>query len=42
MVEKVPAEENEASSVEADMECQNQRPPEDPDTDVSLWISLGV
>ncbi|XP_001493593.1 heat shock protein 105 kDa isoform X2 [Equus asinus] len=35
MVEKVPAEENEASSVEADMECQNQRPPEDPDTDAN-------
>jgi heat shock protein len=35
MVEKVPTEENEVSSVEADMECPNQKPPENPDTDVS-------
>nr|XP_008271748.2 heat shock protein 105 kDa isoform X2 [Oryctolagus cuniculus] len=35
MVEKVPAEENEASSVEADMECPNQRSPENPDTDAN-------
>uniref|UniRef100_G1QJ78 Heat shock protein 105 kDa n=1 Tax=Nomascus leucogenys TaxID=61853 RepID=G1QJ78_NOMLE len=41
MVEKVPTEENEMSS-EADMECLNQRPPENPDTDVSLWINLCV
>ncbi|XP_055100302.2 heat shock protein 105 kDa isoform X3 [Symphalangus syndactylus] len=34
MVEKVPAEENEMSS-EADMECLNQRPPENPDTDAN-------
>lgn len=38
MVEKVPTEENEMSS-EADMECLNQRPPENTDTDVSLWIN---
>lgn len=36
MVEKVPAEEKEASSAEADMECQNQRPPENPDTDKNI------
>ncbi|KAL2770154.1 heat shock protein 105 kDa isoform 2 [Daubentonia madagascariensis] len=35
MVEKVPAEENEGSSVEADMECLNQRPPENSDTDAN-------
>ncbi|KAM5287786.1 heat shock protein 105 kDa isoform 3-T3 [Ctenodactylus gundi] len=35
MVEKIPTEENELSSVEADMECPNQRPPENPDTDVN-------
>ncbi|XP_031511644.1 heat shock protein 105 kDa isoform X3 [Papio anubis] len=34
MVEKVPTEENEMSS-EADMECLNQRPPENTDTDAS-------
>ncbi|XP_034792423.3 heat shock protein 105 kDa isoform X3 [Pan paniscus] len=34
MVEKVPTEENEMSS-EADMECVNQRPPENPDTDAN-------
>ncbi|XP_055216323.1 heat shock protein 105 kDa isoform X2 [Gorilla gorilla gorilla] len=34
MVEKVPTEENEMSS-EADMECLNQRPPENPDTDAN-------
>ncbi|XP_012578734.1 PREDICTED: heat shock protein 105 kDa isoform X1 [Condylura cristata] len=33
MVEKVPTEENELSSVEADMECQNERLPENPDSD---------
>ncbi|XP_032466720.1 heat shock protein 105 kDa isoform X9 [Phocoena sinus] len=33
MVEKIPAEENEVSSVEADMECQNQRPSENPDAE---------
>lgn len=42
MVEKVPTEENEVSSVEADMECPNQRAAENSDTDVSLWISLCV
>ncbi|XP_053419455.1 heat shock protein 105 kDa isoform X2 [Nycticebus coucang] len=35
MVEKVPAEENEGPSVEADMECLNQRPPENSDTDAN-------
>ncbi|EPY77468.1 heat shock protein isoform 5, partial [Camelus ferus] len=35
MVEKVPTEENEASSVEADMECQNQRPQENPDAEAN-------
>ncbi|XP_012601983.1 heat shock protein 105 kDa isoform X2 [Microcebus murinus] len=35
MVEKVPTEENEVSSVEADMECLNQRPPENSDTDAN-------
>lgn len=35
MVEKVPSEETELPSVGADMECQ--RPPENPDSDVSLW-----
>lgn len=40
MVEKIPAEENEVSSVEADMECQNQRPSENPDAEVSLRVSL--
>ncbi|XP_033699784.1 heat shock protein 105 kDa isoform X2 [Tursiops truncatus] len=35
MVEKVPAEENEVSSVEADMECQNQRPSENPDAEAN-------
>ncbi|XP_011746919.2 heat shock protein 105 kDa isoform X3 [Macaca nemestrina] len=34
MVEKVPTEENEMSS-EADMECLNQRPPENTDTDAN-------
>nr|XP_012420016.1 PREDICTED: heat shock protein 105 kDa isoform X2 [Odobenus rosmarus divergens] len=36
MVEKIPAEENEGSSVEADMECPNQRPAENSDTEVSV------
>uniref|UniRef100_A0A2K5YCQ3 Heat shock protein 105 kDa n=1 Tax=Mandrillus leucophaeus TaxID=9568 RepID=A0A2K5YCQ3_MANLE len=35
MVEKVPTEENEMSS-EADMECLNQRPPENTDTDKNV------
>uniref|UniRef100_F7HTU0 Heat shock protein 105 kDa n=1 Tax=Callithrix jacchus TaxID=9483 RepID=F7HTU0_CALJA len=35
MVEKVPTEENEMSSAEADMDCMNQRPPENPDTDAN-------
>ncbi|XP_005317130.2 heat shock protein 105 kDa isoform X2 [Ictidomys tridecemlineatus] len=35
MVEKVPTEENEVSSVETDMECPNQRPPENLDTDAN-------
>ncbi|XP_029792742.1 heat shock protein 105 kDa isoform X2 [Suricata suricatta] len=35
MVEKVPTEENEASSVEADMECPNQRAAENSDTDAN-------
>ncbi|XP_025730877.1 heat shock protein 105 kDa isoform X1 [Callorhinus ursinus] len=35
MVEKIPAEENEGSSVEADMECPNQRPAENSDTDAN-------
>ncbi|KAM9674677.1 heat shock protein 105 kDa isoform 2-T2 [Dama dama] len=35
MVEKVPAEENEVSSLEADMDCQNQRPPENPDAEAN-------
>uniref|UniRef100_A0A452UTK4 Heat shock protein 105 kDa n=1 Tax=Ursus maritimus TaxID=29073 RepID=A0A452UTK4_URSMA len=34
MVEKIPTEENEVSSVEADMECPNQRPVENSDNDV--------
>uniref|UniRef100_A0A452UU76 Heat shock protein 105 kDa n=1 Tax=Ursus maritimus TaxID=29073 RepID=A0A452UU76_URSMA len=42
MVEKIPTEENEVSSVEADMECPNQRPVENSDNDVSLFISLWV
>uniref|UniRef100_A0A2K5CG35 Heat shock protein 105 kDa n=1 Tax=Aotus nancymaae TaxID=37293 RepID=A0A2K5CG35_AOTNA len=36
MVEKVPTEENEMSSAEADMECLNQRPPENPDADKNV------
>ncbi|XP_049502718.1 heat shock protein 105 kDa isoform X3 [Panthera uncia] len=35
MVEKVPTEENEVSSVETDMECPNQRPAENSDTEVN-------
>ncbi|XP_004406697.1 PREDICTED: heat shock protein 105 kDa isoform X4 [Odobenus rosmarus divergens] len=35
MVEKIPAEENEGSSVEADMECPNQRPAENSDTEAN-------
>ncbi|XP_045700683.1 heat shock protein 105 kDa isoform X2 [Phyllostomus hastatus] len=35
MVEKVPAEDRELPSVEADMECQSQRPPENPDTEAN-------
>lgn len=40
MVEKVPAEDSEASCVEADMDCPNQRSPENPDSDVSVWECL--
>nr|XP_012420017.1 PREDICTED: heat shock protein 105 kDa isoform X3 [Odobenus rosmarus divergens] len=36
MVEKIPAEENEGSSVEADMECPNQRPAENSDTEKNI------
>ncbi|XP_044769143.1 heat shock protein 105 kDa isoform X4 [Neomonachus schauinslandi] len=36
MVEKIPAEENEGSSVEADMDCPNQRPAENSDTDKNI------
>ncbi|XP_020920751.1 heat shock protein 105 kDa isoform X2 [Phacochoerus africanus] len=35
MVEKIPAEENEVSSAEADMDCQHQRPPENSDTEAN-------
>ncbi|XP_026348880.1 heat shock protein 105 kDa isoform X2 [Ursus americanus] len=35
MVEKIPTEENEVSSVEADMECPNQRPVENSDNDAN-------
>ncbi|XP_012370177.1 heat shock protein 105 kDa isoform X2 [Octodon degus] len=35
MVEKILTEENEVSSIEADMECPNQRPSDNPDTDAS-------
>ena len=35
MVEKVPTEEEDGSSLEADMECPNQRPTESSDVDVS-------
>ncbi|XP_004577610.2 heat shock protein 105 kDa isoform X4 [Ochotona princeps] len=35
MVEKVPAEDSEASCVEADMDCPNQRSPENPDSDAN-------
>ncbi|XP_045833953.1 heat shock protein 105 kDa isoform X1 [Meles meles] len=35
MVEKIPTEENEGSSIEADMECPNQRPAENSDTDAN-------
>ncbi|XP_021122183.1 heat shock protein 105 kDa isoform X2 [Heterocephalus glaber] len=35
MVEKIPTEENEASSIEADMECPNQRPSENLDTEAN-------
>ncbi|XP_045044045.2 heat shock protein 105 kDa isoform X2 [Desmodus rotundus] len=35
MVEKVPAEDRELPSLEADMECQSQRPPENPDTEAN-------
>ncbi|XP_016069062.1 PREDICTED: heat shock protein 105 kDa isoform X1 [Miniopterus natalensis] len=35
MVEKVPAEDSELPSVEADIECQSQRPPENPDTEAN-------
>ncbi|KAM4859791.1 heat shock protein 105 kDa isoform 2-T2 [Thomomys bottae] len=35
MVEKVPAEDSEVSSVDADMEGPNQRPPENPDTEAN-------
>lgn len=37
MVEKVPTEEDDGSSVEADMECPNQKPAESSDVDVSGW-----
>ncbi|XP_040303871.1 heat shock protein 105 kDa [Herpailurus yagouaroundi] len=36
MVEKVPTEENEVSSVETDMECPNQRPAENSDTEKNI------
>ncbi|XP_022376339.1 heat shock protein 105 kDa isoform X2 [Enhydra lutris kenyoni] len=36
MVEKIPTEENEGSSVEADMECPNQKPAENSDTDKNI------
>uniref|UniRef100_A0A452UUB8 Heat shock protein 105 kDa n=1 Tax=Ursus maritimus TaxID=29073 RepID=A0A452UUB8_URSMA len=36
MVEKIPTEENEVSSVEADMECPNQRPVENSDNDKNI------
>ncbi|KAM7114456.1 heat shock protein 105 kDa isoform 2-T2 [Molossus nigricans] len=35
MVEKVPAEDSELPSVEADIECQSQRPPENPDAEAN-------
>ncbi|XP_023606893.1 heat shock protein 105 kDa isoform X2 [Myotis lucifugus] len=35
MVEKVPAENSELPSVEADVECQNQRPPENPEAEAN-------
>ncbi|XP_064126021.1 heat shock protein 105 kDa isoform X2 [Loxodonta africana] len=35
MVEKVPTEESEASSVEADLECPSQRPPGNPDSEAN-------
>ncbi|XP_013371275.1 PREDICTED: heat shock protein 105 kDa isoform X3 [Chinchilla lanigera] len=36
MVEKILTEENEVSSIEADMECPNQRPSENPDTEKNI------
>lgn len=36
MVEKVPTEDSELPSVEADVEGQSQRPPENPDSEVGL------
>nr|KAF6452538.1 heat shock protein family H (Hsp110) member 1 [Molossus molossus] len=36
MVEKVPAEDSELPSVEADIECQSQRPPENPDAEKNV------
>uniref|UniRef100_G3ULX7 Heat shock protein 105 kDa n=1 Tax=Loxodonta africana TaxID=9785 RepID=G3ULX7_LOXAF len=36
MVEKVPTEESEASSVEADLECPSQRPPGNPDSEKNI------
>uniref|UniRef100_A0A452UT81 Heat shock protein 105 kDa n=1 Tax=Ursus maritimus TaxID=29073 RepID=A0A452UT81_URSMA len=42
MVEKIPTEENEVSSVEADMECPNQRPVENSDNDVKLFRSFSI
>uniref|UniRef100_A0A8C0Z7H4 Heat shock protein 105 kDa n=1 Tax=Canis lupus familiaris TaxID=9615 RepID=A0A8C0Z7H4_CANLF len=36
MVEKIPTEENEVSSVEGDMECPNPRPAENLDTDKNI------
>lgn len=40
MVEKVPAENSELPSVEADVECHSQKPPENPEAEVSLWMNL--
>lgn len=36
MVEKVPAENSELPSVEADVECQSQRPPENPEAEKNV------
>ncbi|XP_023386441.1 heat shock protein 105 kDa [Pteropus vampyrus] len=42
MVEKVPTEDSELPSVEADVEGQSQRPPENPDSEVAVYLNLCI